>query len=80
MIRTTVTTNNESIMIHLPENYRGKKLEVFLYSLDELVEEQPEVKTVDNSSFRGALSMTDEQYLDFQHHAKEIRKEWNSSI
>ncbi len=28
------------------------------------------------AKFRGVLELSDEQYLDFQKHAKEIRNEW----
>jgi hypothetical protein len=80
MIRTTIMAETEDISIHLPQKYIGKKLEVFLYSIDELSEENKVDKTIDNSSFRGALRLTDEQYKDFQQHATDIRNEWNRDI
>ncbi len=30
--------------------------------------------------FRGALTLSDEQYQDFQQHAKDIRNEWRENI
>jgi hypothetical protein len=32
------------------------------------------------AKFRGALKLSDEQYEDFQQHAKDIRNEWQDSI
>ena len=80
MIRTTITAETEDISIHVPKQYIGKKLELFLYSMDELTEETPVKKVINNSSFRGALHLSEEQYADFQQHAKDIRKELNRDI
>ena len=80
MIRTTITTDTANISIHLPQKYLGKKLELLVYSIDELTEERPAEKVIDNSIFRGALNLTDEQYRDFHQHAKDIRNEWNNDI
>lgn len=33
-----------------------------------------------SARFRGALKMSNEKYLDFQQHAKDIRNEWNKDI
>lgn len=33
-----------------------------------------------SARFRGALQLTDEQYNDFQQHAKDIRNEWQNNI
>jgi hypothetical protein len=30
--------------------------------------------------FRGALKLTNDQYIDFQQHAKDIRNEWQENI
>ncbi|HEY5463019.1 MAG TPA: hypothetical protein VIJ95_07170 [Hanamia sp.] len=32
------------------------------------------------AQFRGALKLSNEQYLDFQKHAKDIRNEWQDNI
>ena len=32
------------------------------------------------AKFRGALELSDEQYSDFQKHAKDIRNEWQENI
>ncbi len=80
MIRTTITTSTADISIHLPQNYIGKKLELLVYSVDELTEDVSTDTIVDNSTFRGALHLTDDQYLDFQHHTANLRDEWNRGI
>lgn len=35
---------------------------------------------VNVSRFRGSLKLSNEQYLDFQQHAKDIRNEWKENI
>jgi len=77
MIRTVLTPESEDISIHLPLRYVGKKIEVFLYALEELTEEEPIKKVINNAALRGTLHLTDEQYNNFQQYAKEIRKEWD---
>jgi hypothetical protein len=77
MIRTILTPESEDISIHLPSRYVGKKIEVFLYALEELTEDEPIKKVINNASLRGKLHLTDEQYNDFHQYAKEIRKEWD---
>jgi hypothetical protein len=79
MIRTKVTPENQDISIHIPKDYVGKQIEVLLYAVDELQEE----KIIENkkpSDFRGKLNLSDEQYTDFQNHAKNIRDEWKTDI
>jgi hypothetical protein len=36
MIRTIITTENQDISIHIPENYLGKQIEILLFALDEV--------------------------------------------
>ncbi|AYD47952.1 hypothetical protein [Arachidicoccus soli] len=43
-------------------------------------EEKQEVPKSRTARFRGALALTNEQYQNFQKHAKEIRNEWPESI
>ena len=38
------------------------------------------VKKSNSAKFRGALTLTAEQYADFQKHASEIRGEWTDNI
>jgi hypothetical protein len=79
MIRTLITPDKQDISIHIPENYIGKQIEVLLYAVDEL-DEQAVVIKKKPSDFRGALNLTDEQYVDFKTHLKEIRNEWDRDI
>jgi hypothetical protein len=79
MIRTTITPKNQDLSIHIPEDYVGRQIEVLLYAVDELLQEEKTApkKPVD---FRGKLKLTNEQYTDFQNHLKDIRSEWNRDI
>ena len=79
MIRTIITPENQDVSIHIPENYIGKKIEVLLYAVEEL-EEQEGQKKKKTANFRGALKLSDEQYNDFQAHLKDIRNEWHNDI
>jgi hypothetical protein len=80
MIRTVIIAETEDISIHLPKKYVGKKLEVFLYAVDELTDEKASKKTFGNSGLMGSLHLTDKEYNDFQQHAKDIRNEWDKDI
>ena len=79
MIRTVITPEKQDVSIHIPKNYIGKQIEVLLYAVDEL-NEQENLKKKKPSDFRGALKLTDEQYEDFQSHLKDIRNEWDRDI
>jgi len=79
MIRTLITPDKQDVSIHIPENYVGKQIEVLLYAVDELDEQEPS-KSPKTADFRGALKLTDEQYLNFQAHLGDIRNEWNRKV
>jgi hypothetical protein len=79
MIRTIITPQKQDVSIHIPENYIGREIEVLLYAIDELNEEEITKKKMP-SDFRGSLKLTDEQYNDFQTHLKDIRNEWDRNI
>jgi hypothetical protein len=79
MIRTHITplTANISLMIPIPTNYVGKRIEVVLYADDEIKEvttELPKIKLSDK--YRG--SITKEQGQQLNEHIKQMRNEWNS--
>ena len=44
------------------------------------VTEDNKVKKTQTAKFRGSLHLTDDEYKDFQNHAKAIRDEWNDNI
>ncbi len=79
MIRTVITPEKQDLSIHLPKKYVGRQIEVLLYAVDEL-NEQEDLKKKKPSDFRGTLKLTDEQYEDFQSHIKDIRNEWDRDI
>ena len=58
MIRTVITPDNSNIHLLIPNNYIGRKLEVLLYAIDELKEEQPVVITKKRkpSDYAGCIS------------------------
>lgn len=79
MIRTIITPEKQDVSLHIPEGYVGKQIEVLLYAVDELNQQndQPKTKPAD---FRGTLKLTADQYEDFQTHLKDIRSEWDRDI
>ncbi|HEY5325367.1 MAG TPA: hypothetical protein VIJ27_00055 [Mucilaginibacter sp.] len=79
MIRTLITPEKQDVSIHIPKNYLGRQVEVLLYAVDEL-NEQENLKKKKPSDFRGALKLTADQYDDFQSHIKDIRNEWDRDI
>ena len=79
MIRTLITPENQDVSIHIPETYIGRPVEILLYAVDEL-KEQDNPKKKKPSDFKGALNLTEEQYEDFQSHLRDIRNEWDRDI
>jgi hypothetical protein len=79
MIRTIITPKKQDVSIHVPENYIGKQIEVLMYDIDELKQNDAERKKKP-SQFRGQLNLSDEQYLDLQSHIRNIRDEWERNI
>jgi hypothetical protein len=43
-------------------------------------QKKQEASKSNTARFKGALKLSDEQYLDFQQHAKDIRNEWQDRI
>jgi hypothetical protein len=79
MIKCTITPDNKTVAIDVPETYIGKQIEVLLYSTDELKEQTP-VLSPKKTSLRGALKLTDGQYKDVQQYLNDVRNEWNRAI
>ncbi len=76
MIRTVITPQQQSISIQVPENYIGKQIEVLLYAVDELVEEQKTTAPNNAAKFKGILSK--EEGEQFNEYLKQARSEWDS--
>jgi hypothetical protein len=75
MIKTVVVPQNDTYSLSIPASYIGKKVEILLYALDEVVEETRTVPKKTMADFNGILSETD--YLSLKAHTEQSRKEWN---
>ena len=79
MIRTVITPCDNMISIQLPGNYIGKKLEVLLYSFEEVKEETVYFTDVRNASrFKGLL--TDSEADKYHQYLQKARQEWDRNI
>jgi hypothetical protein len=79
MIRTIITPENQDVSIHVPESFIGKQIEVLMYDIDELKQDEVQNKKK-ASEFRGKLNLSDDQYKDFQSYLKDTRNEWERDI
>jgi hypothetical protein len=77
MIKTTVTPQNNTLYLLIPDNYIGREIEVLLYAKDELEEEKIKPKKT-MANFTGVLSEND--YQSLKSHTEQARKEWNRDI
>jgi hypothetical protein len=79
MIRTTITPQQQNISILVPQNYVGKKIEVLLYAIDELLEEEEKKATPNNAAkFKGLFSK--EEGEKFNNYINQVRNEWERNI
>ncbi len=77
MIKTVAIPQKNSYNLAIPNDYIGKKIEILIYALDELTEENNSPKKMRLSDkYRG--SITKEQGRELNEHIKEMRSEWNS--
>lgn len=76
MIRTSITPQQADILISVPPQYIGKKLEVLLYAVEEITEAAPKPATM--AQFWGILS--DESAQDLREASIRSREEWDRSI
>ena len=72
MIRTSMIPQHTDILLSIPSKYIGKKIEVLLYSVEEIIEESPQKVTM--SDFWGKLS--DESAKKLHETVNEMRNEW----
>lgn len=78
MIQTSVSpTDNNILILPLPEQYRGKDIEVFIYSKDELVTLQPK-QAATMADFAGTISKDNAQALRL--HTENARQEWDRDL
>ena len=76
MIRTSMIPQQTDILLSIPPKYIGKKIEVLLYSVEEIIEETPQKVTM--ADFWGKLS--DESALKLHDNINLMRKEWEKDI
>lgn len=74
MIRTVVTPESQTVSIDVPKSYVGKKIEVLLYAVDELIEREPQCMG-NAASFKGIFS--EAEAVQFHHYLKQARNEWD---
>jgi hypothetical protein len=74
MIKTIVIPNQDNLNIVIPKNYIGKKIEVLLYSLDEIVVD----KTKSMADFWNVIS--DETADKLHQNINKNRNEWERDI
>lgn len=76
MIKSTVTPENNSLQIIIPNSYIGREIEVLLYAKNELEEAAKPLKMM--ADFAGILSETD--YQSLKSHTEIARREWATNI
>ena len=75
MIRTLITPHDQTIELQVPKKYIGKKIEVRLYSIEELNEDEPKNTEIKLSTkYRGMLSSKDANEL--RNHVEQSRNDW----
>lgn len=78
MIKTVAIPQNNSYSLNIPNNYIGKKVEILLYSLDEVAEQKATTPKKTMADFSGILSEND--YQSLKAHTEQARTEWNTTI
>jgi hypothetical protein len=76
MLKTIVTPQQATLNISIPQKYIGKKIEVLLYAVDEIVEESS--KNVSMADFWGVISDATADKL--HKNANQSRNEWERDI
>ncbi len=76
MIRTNLIPQNTAIQIAVPQSYVGKKVEVLLYTLEEITEAEKPPYTL--ADLWGKLS--DESAQALHQATTATRDEWNKAI
>ena len=77
MIKTIVTPKTNQYKIELPLKYVGKKIEILVYAVDELINENKQTTDTRLSrKYRGILNK--EQGTELNNHINQMRNEWNN--
>jgi len=77
MIRTSITPDKADIVLAIPAEYIGKKLEVLLYAIEE-VKEAPATPAPTMAQFWGILS--DESAQALREQSEVSRNEWERTF
>ena len=76
MIRTLVIPNQNNLVVQIPNNYIGKKIEITCIAIDE-VEEITEQPLNLLSKYKGALNLSKIQQTEFENYVNDGRAAWN---
>lgn len=76
MIKTTLIPQQTNLNILVPQNYIGKKIEVLLYAVDEILINAP--KNVTMADFWNVIS--DETAQKLRKNVAETKDEWENDI
>jgi hypothetical protein len=76
MTRTSMIPQQTDILLSIPSKYIGKRIEVLLYSVEEITEETPPKVTM--ADFWGKLS--DESAQKIHDNINVMRNEWERDI
>jgi hypothetical protein len=75
MVRTLLTPQQQNISIQVPKDYLGRQIEVLLYPIDELIEEEKEQTPNNAAKYKGIF--TKEEGKKFNEYIKQARDEWD---
>ena len=78
MVRTIIESKGDQLIIPLAPEYKGKKLEVIYYSVDEITEDNAPFSLSSFSKLRGIISGDEANQL--QEYIQKSRSEWDSHI
>ena len=76
MIRTLVIPNQNNLVVQIPNNYIGKKIEITCIAIDE-VEEITEQPLNLLSKYKGVLNLSGKQQAEFENYVNDGRAAWN---
>ena len=77
MIRTVIIPTEKNINLSIPEDYIGKKIEVLMFNVEEVILESSVVSPLlKPSQLRGFLSNDTAETLHY--HIQKSRSEWNT--
>ena len=76
MIRTLIIPNQNNLVLQIPNNYIGKKIEITCIATDEVVEitEQP-LNLL--SKYKGALNLSETRQVEFENYVNVGRAAWH---